>query len=442
MAIELDHVRRPQALDGAAMTQCITEDRNGVYAYVESRGLPFTLSGAWGRFTCLNGFFRLRQDPSQLFDGLRESFSAEHLLGSGVVVTSDNGTLALHPKLAIRDSILFAPREAPDHRPFDIWADGTSLGRLWPALTVFRDYRAAALLARRNSRLLVAFSMADVAILLSLGIPATLPDGLDRFFGRQLDLYCRRFGIQRHVADQALEEWFLDLSAAANEGPQSGPSLTLVGWSIAGLELARPPELAAIQDHFARIDHQMGIRFVEEQIWTATNDDIERLRFALAHGDYFDLVRVFADSVDDRSTELVPIASATPVTHPAPQSYAEARLNWETSQKQSASSEQRKQAWDHLHDFHERDVITPLWRMAMEATDALDRARILAVIDLSRLAHSQALIMTAQLEKSFREGGTCVTTVPKEAFQQFVLLIDRIRGLTPEKKSWRQRGQK
>ena len=345
-------------------------------------------AGSLGRYACPNGFFRLPQDPLQLFDGLRGSFSAEHLIGSGVVVKSDNGTLALHPALTSRNSILLRrdrPRTTGPLTSGPAAQASGGYGRSLPySETTGQQHYCAT--EQSTARGILDGGCSDPVIARHTGHPAGRARSI---FRRQLDQYCQQFGIQRHVSGQALDDWFFDFSGDANEEPRSGPSLILVGWSIADLELARSPELAAIQDHFSRIDHQMGIPFAEEQIWTATNDDIERLRFALAHGDYFDVVRVFADSVADNSTELVPIGSATPVTYPAPQSYAEARLNWETSQKQSASSEQRKQAWDHLHDFHERDVIAPLWRMAMDATDALDRARILAVIDLSRLAHPQ-----------------------------------------------------
>ena len=417
------------------------DDTGAIYQFIAAQGTPYTLPGPWGRFECLTGFFQLRQDRSQLLASLRATFSDELLAESGAIVRNDKGELELHPSLAQSDSILFALRERVDRRPFDVWAAGTSIGGLLPALGIFRDFRAAPLLAQPYGRLFGASSMPDVAVLLSIGIPAAISEGLDRFSGSQIDSYCQRFGIERCVSDEILGAFCADSSTEVGEQLKC-PSLTLVAWSLARLELDQPPQLPAIQAHFIRLSAEMGIPFDFENIWLPTGDDVDHLKFVLENGNFFDVSKAVLASLDDRSTFLVPLPCATQAARPTPQSYPEALQTWESLLRQSASAERLKQAWEYVQALHERDFIAQLMRGAIEAADPRERVRILALIGTTRLAHLQGALLTAQFEKAIREGGARANpTIPEAAFRQFTTLNDRVRALTPEKKSWRRKGK-
>ena len=357
------------------------DDTCDVYEFIATQGTPYTLPGPWGRFECLTGFFQLRQDPSLLLASLRATFSGELLEQSGANVRNDKGELELHRSLAQSDTILFALQEKVDSRPFDLWAGGTSIGRLLPALAVFRDYRASPLLAQPYSRLFAVSSMPDMAVLMSIGMPAAISEGLDRFSGSQIDSYCQRFGIERRVSEEILGACCADSSTEVSEQLKC-PSLTLVAWSIARLELDQPPQLLEIQEHFVRLSDEMGIQFDFEDIWIPTGADVDRLKFVLENGDFFDISKAVFASLDDESTFLVPLACAAQAARPTPQSYPEALQTWELLLRQSASSERLKQAWDQLLALHERDVIAPLMRGAIEAADPRERVRILTLMSL------------------------------------------------------------
>ena len=415
-------------------------DDSEIYAFIESHGTPYTLPGPWRHVNCHTGFFRLPEDPSSLFAALRATFSDELLIESRAIVSSGNGELALNPQLAGPNSIVFALRDAADGKPFDLWADGVSIRRrIWPVAAVLRDYRTAALLAQSDNRLYIAFSMADLAVMWTLGFPAALSTGLESFTKRAINNFCELFGIPRHSTDTP-QDHGTQSSQPANEKQPSRPKLTLVGWSLANLDPVQPPQLRPIQEHFQQMYKHLGILFTGVNIWRVTGENAEHIKFCLCCGDSQDFSQAFFSSITDHSQALVAL---TPAAIARPQSYAEAVQTWETINKQTFNVQKRNQAWDKLMDALDHELIAPLMRLAAESTDLIRTARILALADISRLLHPQGALLAAKRDQSIRQNGTHETPpIPKEEYQLFLTLSDRVRALSVERPSWRRKNKK
>src|SRR5262249_38155237 len=159
---------------------------------------PYVLPAPWDWFPAFGELRRPPADAAAAVQALAEKFSSDELHQSGVAVMSAANTVELAPALSDPAGVLFALRRGSKKLPYDLMSErGCLSGRSLAVVRVLRDTRFRRLIDRADGVLCVAFTGADLAPLLSMGMPAVPATGLDQVSRRELDALCGQFGLER-----------------------------------------------------------------------------------------------------------------------------------------------------------------------------------------------------------------------------------------------------
>jgi len=420
-------------------------DPSKIYDRLHRHYAPYTLPGPWARFPTHVDFVQV-QDPGRLLKVLQESFSDDELIESGVA-THSNGQTNLTAHLANADSLVLALRNAADSPPFDLWANGASVGNLyWPILAILSDYRTHQLFKGSEAQLFVPFSMTDLAVLLSIGLPTALPAGLDTFSQGRIDVLCSAFGIRRRAPGHASEVGNTPKEPTGEM--QSYRPLIFLAWSPATFELAKAPMLRDIQEHIREIENGLGIHFDNCEIWNApTSKEIDHIMYCIRNGDTGDVRKALLDSLEINREQLVQIGpneiepNGVEPIRPA-ENYIDALRILLDNGAQGSGGDRQKDAWRQVEQLRQAELVDPLLRQAAASKDPVDANLLDLFAQVCRGAHAQMLLMVTKFCNSISERGIAASqALPGDELQQALALIDRARGMALEIQPWRNRGK-
>ena len=174
---------------------------------------------------------------------------------------------------------LFVPlRTAADSYPHDILGPCGSLrGDGVPSLIAATDGNTASGLRNSKNRLLAAFDIRDLAILRSVGLPATLANGLAELDGSGL----RRLLGQPQGHAQCAVSPCASAPAQRDELWNSVETLVLVGWSIGGLSLGKPRGFPAVSALFGRVRRCFAFDTSRIMVWRPTQVEFQQIELAV-----------------------------------------------------------------------------------------------------------------------------------------------------------------
>ena len=238
-------------------------------------------------------------DPAQVLQVLRAKYSVKQLRTAGVLVTpkgQDTGE-QLHPDLSSPQKLWIAITSILEE-VIDLVGENGRLRSAAPTLFLAaahdKSFRKA---LSEEPTCFVTFSVADMAILRSLNLPACTATGLHQLTRGDLEHFRKLTGDERDDAEEVPTD-----SHPAIE------SLILVGWSVARLAMEEPPGLQAVADHWRCLCQHFEMQCADAQIWRPTADDIRALRFIVPHaGQSKDITETIRQQASASSVPLVEI---------------------------------------------------------------------------------------------------------------------------------------
>jgi hypothetical protein len=256
-----------------------------------------------------------------------------------------------------------------------------------------------------------ACTSADVALLLSLGIPATLASGLAQLGGRHLDKVCQTYRLGK-FAPQPGVEYLNDWRTS---------HVVLLGWSLATLTRDEPRGLAEIVAHFGDIERYLEICLERFCLWVPSQEEFDKFLYRLKYANAKEAGAAIKDCLKSCKRKLVPRWTLEDV----PKDLA-AALRWLGT---PVSSDGKRcsggEAWSCFEQMFDNKCIAP-WLEELEGTeDAVERNLLMLGATTGGMAHMQAVRMFTKLRAHLKNNGTrgeCL--VPKEEFQQYIRSVE------------------
>jgi hypothetical protein len=325
-----------------------------------------------------------------------------------------------------------ALRNSAESAPDDILGPGGSLaGQDIPCLTAARDACTAGGLPHWRKFLFATFDVLTLAILRSLGLPATFATGLAQLDGRGLrDLIGEPHVLTHNETNSAASR-----CAPSAELWRSVEKLVLVGWSVATLSRRKPHGLHAVAELFGGA--QAGFAFDTSRImvWRPTQSQLQQIQCAARLRDVELARHAIAQSVDVSVGSIDRYVSQHQGL-PAGQAFFVARTNLtqllEQEQQQNLLSYRFPGIQESYRQAFERAFVQPLVREASSASDPIDGAVALATADLVQEWHNRSPLMTCCNENA-RAHLPWVVPTEFEALRQRLKIADYLIGI------WRER---
>ena len=404
--------------------------------FLVRHGDPCQLPGEWARFKSPQAFFQPPRDSSALLAQLGGIFDRDDLLKAGILAPNNEGGIGLHPSLADQSSILIGLRKSAGDKPFCLLTENGCLCGRWPFTAMLADYRTHDLRIH-GEPLLIASTIADVAILSTLKLAAVPAVGLRNFSRKSVSAFCRALRRPRHC--EPSRRFNSDAAYGDDGAKKTLPiPLVLVGWDPSRLDFELPDNIQVLEQHLRGLDWNLGIDLDDVLIWKPTAGDVDRVRYCLAMGNGRDVRRAVLASLEYNCEPLIRTSNVPQGPDPP---YGHRLAEWVALQWEPNERTRRQQAWQRLQAAWERDVIQPLVRQAQEYADPADRALGIALADVSRIMHPQALLLATNYGNAIgNDGVRAKTLLPAEELKQTLALADRIRAIAEELRRCQRKG--
>ncbi len=252
-----------------------------IYAALEKLLVPATLPAPWDGCSAPPGYFESPPDPEQCLKQLQGQFSHAHLVAAGVLLAPacPDAQPELHPDLQVPSRKWLALRTPSG--PFDYLTDHGCLSGRLPVLASQDDNHVQQLLLTTECELLAAATVADAAMLLAAGLPATSSLGLTQLRRAALDDFCEAFHLARPGQDSAALE---RPTTAGKPGvppvKHKAERFVIVAWSPFQLSLAAPGQ-EDVRRHLERLAHHLAIPLQDFGWWRPTEEELASLAFAV-----------------------------------------------------------------------------------------------------------------------------------------------------------------
>ncbi|MDP6557661.1 MAG: hypothetical protein QGG71_23550, partial [Pirellulaceae bacterium] len=248
---------------------------------------------AWEFLNRVRSIRELTGYGSDVISSLGEEFSDDDLESARVFVPAPNDELCLSPVLDHVPSSFMVLSRDQGGLPFDL---GSPAGSVTtddpPAFHICEDHFTRAG-AGRKKKILVGFTMLDVAVLRMLSLPCAPACGLDQMDGDQLRRWLD-IRVKKGGRTQRTEH----LAAIC----QNGYQLTLVGWQVAELRNEIPEGLDELVSHLRKAESAYQCDTQESvEVWRPTGSEWDRIRSAVDFADR-DLIRRLVWASVSRST--------------------------------------------------------------------------------------------------------------------------------------------
>ena len=335
-------------------------------------------------------------DPAETLTALCAEFGLLLLQAAGVIDRLPDGTVQLAPHLCDPEGAVIALRAEAGGAPFELLtAAGCLSGLNLPLQATLHDSPTATA-AQQTGRVFACYQIRDVAILRTLGFPATLCTGLDGLTFPQLCSLDKAYGSGSFNAwlerVQSTEPWTGGGSAPPHPWPEPGlppapwaaengaelaspggatrPDVVLVGWNLWQLDATAPAQLGRVATTFDQFGQFLGYDFSWLGIWRLSAADIEILRYRLTT-QVLPLALLLLHESTEQLYVLSPATAQVRPTEPEasqPADYAEAQADLLAKLAASGVDRNReveaRKAKIVYDDLMQRDLIRPLqdWR--------------------------------------------------------------------------------
>ena len=399
---------------------------------------PYHAPEPWHRFLRGGDLRRAPVNPAAVLSKMQKRFAIDDLLKTKVAELQDGGVLTLSPSLCDSEGVVLALRASRNRPPFDLMVDsGCVSQRLLPICAILGDGRMRDVVAKPNRPLCVAFSMADAAVLLSMGLPTAVASGLSEVELADLELLRRCFQLDTRDEDPPnqnilLKEdldspWWL-LGDVLQDQDFRPPQICLVGWSVAELSRTEPEGLPAVTTHLACLHQYLEITFEDFRVWRPSQEDVDRIGFCVKHGSRNDVRDAILQSSASSTSALIAPASERP-----PKELAEALGHFQDVLSQrDADKGQEQLAWRDCQQAIHRELIAPLVAQAEAVADPVERSYCIAAANVAQLVHTQGLALKSKMMKQGRQSSAAALS--KDEVQTLMSMTDRLVKLGKELK--------
>ncbi len=397
--------------------------------------------------------------PGRILPVLREQFDDETLLRAGILDVHPTRGPQLSATLRNRHGVQIALRTEPGEAPFDLLTTrGLLAGGGDPVLRALDDART-----RRRAfycdGVIACGTIAEVALLDSLGLPATLGCQLSQLSLAAFQELDRRYGegVPTFIIDLAAEEpeasipgenCDLDSSesmadAVTDETPPldvfaSPPLLILCDWDVRQRGAEPQPWVRQVAARVAELRRQGGLTLAGIAVWRSTPAALERLNFAVCARDAVLVRRVLLDSLESVADVEVVLGPEGP---PAPGG------STDTTASATLYPVLPEDEFGLAGDVHEIEarlleaelateelLIRPLLDFAMGQRNIVVRNMLAQLAGVARLAHRLGLVL--QTRESRALPGQAGGAAADPNLVRYLAIIDRFGRLASEVRAW------
>jgi hypothetical protein len=412
-------------------------------------GQPSQLPRPWREVPCHPAFFRLAEKDvlqKQVASLLDKHPSAELeraklLAAASPEHAGDNcPETPLHPCLLAEPEFVLAPRTAANQPVSQLFAGmrrlGSGGGQLGLPLSDFRAPRERHRLDHKH-HLFVAFSMADLACLWSLGLPALPARSLATAKAsalRELAVRWQKVGAKSVSSGDGIEDERVGegLLTGSSEASEASIALVLVDVNLSLLNANHPPLLEDVEKHLQRMSECCDVNLADVSVWHPPARDLGDLEWTLLYGSKEDAAHLILESVDMHARRLghASSASATAAIAEVLPSYAQAMREVYQAQQQSLDKRQLERRRQRLLDAYHREIVEPLLQQARDEKDPIRKADLHALALACRDLHRY---QWPPEDNVYRADCTAAQLAPAAAAEilrlerQITTLIERIR---------------
>jgi hypothetical protein len=327
--------------------------------------------------------------------------------------------------------------------PYDVvTVEGCLSGRL-PVCAALEDITTQRAI-KSTGAMLAVFSMEDLAVLRLASLPAMLASGLGSLSRSTLDEFSYAYGVSyeegrprcaagrkgkpvSHGATAGRSKTAATGGCARVTGLPSPRPLIVVGWSAAGLTADKPDEYDQFVAHFRCLAEHLRLNLDNVHVWEPSGEEIIRIAFCVKNsGRRSDFREALEDSLDDSTHRLTD-------DKPKDLAAAIARLQQLISEGET-DGDVIARRWKVFQQMLQQELIQPLTDQALASKEPTEKSRLLAVTNISQLAHPLALAIAAQVAQSSKQANPGqLGPLPEKSLGQLLRLSDRLVGLTKER---------
>jgi hypothetical protein len=381
----------------------------------------YILTGPWQDLEVPADIRRLPDDPVAVISALQQEFSAAELQEAGVAVLGEDMDIHPNPALCVEGGMLVALRKTAEGNPFEVIAGQTILsGRTIPVCASLQDGRVRKMIkATKENVLFVAMTPADLAVLMSLGLPATLTTGLATLSHNSLEQFKKAIGINPpkpvYPGGPAYYEDEI--------GKERPINLLLVRCRLATLALEPPTVFADIASHLGDVEKYLDVPLDQVCVWRPPQETLKGFGFCMEHAGAKKAKAAILASVEQHAGQLI----VQREQNNSSKSLAEAIETIEQLRsKPRRDPEDERRAWADVARILERESITPLRKAAKQSIDPIERGYLdLATMNGEILFPQLVRLMlkTRAQGKSNNPGGP--VALPDAEFRQVMQMVDR-----------------
>jgi len=311
-------------------------------------------------------------------------------------------------------------------------------------LQVWRDGYTRRVVRPPRSRLFGVTSMGDVALLRCLGFGAAPIVHLNRLTLtglRRLAVFVGEYPFGAIAGEPHLSvpaEYFEGLNQSSLRGDEAQRlmrfNLTLITQPLGSRTPIIAERFVRVARHLADAARHLGLDWLHVDVWWPTADDLARLDY-LRRLQSTNLIRQLVCAPRHTHTVEEFVDPSSPPSRPGPvDDFAAARdqlLRLLGDHRLSGYGEDRvRQARQQYEQLLERDLVTPLVRQGLTLASPAARSRAVALAEVGRLAHEQAMVVHEELSAAtHRARPGAEGSSPSDALQQYLALIDRMVAL-------------
>lgn len=449
--------------------QIASEIREAVAAQCD----PYQFPAPWGFLAPNDDVRSLPAEPESLLTSLRQAYSDDALIGAGVA-EADGGSIRLRAKLNAPGEPVFILRDRQAGVIVDMLTEtGSVFEEELPIFSALVGEQLLLLPDNEDHEVLAVFSINDLVVLRSCGIPATLAVGIERLSRIEVDRFCLVFGLSREKSLRVRDlECILEEEEEASSVPLDpiqrmfrgrttgetgtvhlhpdegvdqdvngeeplGKRLVFVTWSPSALDRTSPAAFDDVASSLKELKQYLGVDLYEICVWPATSEDIDRLRFFASRQDAESIRETLLDRLYSgvRSLEqlgreeerqlMVPVDLPTAI-----QMLRESEL---AEDSDGDARQRRRESLQHVERLLHEQVIAPLMNESMASPDPRERALGLATAQAMQMFLTKSMIANARTARALsRKGIAGVGALPLEEIQELMAMEDRVSKLYRE----------
>jgi hypothetical protein len=444
----------------------VIESQTPIYERVFAICEDYCFTDRWAFLKADEDLRRLPVETSLLQGQLSAEFTREALADAGVTVVNEDGSINLCPALTNGSGIVIALRDA-SRTIYDLLTEAGSLAsREPPVLRVLGDRFTKLAASEFNERLLIAFSLEDVAVLRALRIPAVAATGLGDLPLDFVERLCDAGGIeyaaseteseprpisggaapirlQPRQRDDAIARQFKPEEVYPEDDQEANRQLEwkfgFVKWSVARFEASAPAEWQPVAEYFRKLDEYLGVEISQFDVWQLDEADRRRFEFFIEHDDPRRLREAIRESVDDA------LVAWDRCDHPEPSPAGETlagdnprnlialfQLSCD-GEGERFDVKVKKELRRKLQALIDERIFEPLAELAMQNPDLISRSLLLTAGQLSRMLHVKLALLGDRLSSAALSATTADANVitPNE-MKEALALTDRILSISKE----------